>query len=58
MKRRGRDFGWWAGVLCALIFFMPGLSHGGDRRYETRVPRGVYIDLTRLIDTQPVNQKK
>ena len=47
MKRRTRDFGWWAGVLFALIFLMSGLSYGGDGVYETRVPKGVYIDLTK-----------
>ncbi len=46
MKRRATGLLYWAGPLLTLVLLFPGLSHGGDAICKTRVPRGIYIELT------------
>lgn len=47
MKRRtyGPFFLVWP--LLALMLWVPGLSYGGDSASGTKIPEGVYIELTR-----------
>ena len=46
MKKRNKGLPYGACLFLTLMLWMPGLSHGGDGIPKTRVPKGVYIDLT------------
>lgn len=47
MVKRNWGFLYGAGVFLALMLWIPGLSQGGEGTLKTRVPKGVYIDLTK-----------
>lgn len=46
MKKRNKGLPYGTCLFLTLMLWMPGLSHGGDGIPKTRVPKGVYIDLT------------